>query len=104
MDYSSGDIEIRQTADFAAWFAALRDREASARILVRIRRVSLGALSDVRAVGEGVLELRVHYGPGYRVYLVRRGTSLVILLAGGDKRTQANDIGKARRLARSLEE
>jgi len=104
MDYTSDEIEIRQTQDFASWLTGLRDREARARILARIRRVSLGTLGDVRAVGGGVLELRIHHGPGYRLYLVRGGATLVILLAGGDKRTQSSDIAKARRLARSLEE
>jgi putative addiction module killer protein len=104
MDYTTDGIEVRQTEEYAAWFTRLRDRQARARILTRIRRVSLGTLSDVRPVGEGVLELRIHYGPGYRLYLVRRGEALVILLAGGDKRTQARDIEKAKRLARGLEE
>ena len=95
-------IEIRQTETFAAWFAKLRDRGAKARVLVRIDRLSLGNPGDVRPVGEGVSEMRIDYGPGYRVYFVRRGEQVVVLLAGGDKSSQARDIATALRLARSL--
>jgi putative addiction module killer protein len=95
-------IEIRQTAVYASWFAQLRDRQARARIDVRIRRLSLGNPGDVRPVGEGVSELRIDYGPGYRVYFVQRGSTLVILLAGGDKRTQDQDIRLALELARNV--
>jgi putative addiction module killer protein len=93
-------IEVRQTDEYARWFDGLRDKEARARILVRIRRLSLGNPGDVRPVGEGVWEMRVDYGPGYRIYFV--GELLVILLAGGDKRTQSRDIEVARELARTL--
>jgi len=92
-------IEIRQTEVYASWFARLRDRQARARIDVRIRRLSLGNPGDVRPVGEGVSELRIDYGPGYRVYFVQRGAVLIILLAGGDKRTQDGDIQTAQELA-----
>jgi putative addiction module killer protein len=95
-------IEVRQTTVFADWFENLRDRQARARIDVRIRRLSIGNPGDVEPVGEGVSELRVDYGPGYRVYFVRRGPALVILLAGGDKRTQNRDIRRAIELARSI--
>jgi putative addiction module killer protein len=95
-------IEIRQTELFAAWLRNLRDRQARARIQVRIDRLQLGMTGDVKPVGEGVSELRIDYGPGYRVYFVRRGPELVILLAGGDKRTQERDIKKAIQLARDL--
>jgi len=95
-------IEVRQTEVYADWFAKLRDRQARARINVRIRRLSLGNPGDVRPVGEGVSELRIDYGPGYRVYFVQRGATLVILLAGGDKRTQGRDIELALELARSV--
>ena len=95
-------IEIRQTTDFADWFENLRDRQARSRVDVRIRRLSIGNPGDVEPVGEGVSELRVDYGPGYRVYFVRRGPALVILLAGGDKRTQSRDIRRAIELARSI--
>lgn len=97
-------IEIRQTKVFAAWLRGLRDRKARARIQVRIDRLQLGLAGDVRSVGEGVSELRIDYGPGYRVYFVRRGRELVILLAGGDKRTQDRDIKQAIQLARDLKE
>ena len=95
-------IEIRQTETYARWFARLRDRHARGRIDARIRRLSLGNPGDVRPVGEGVSELRVDYGPGYRIYFIGRGDALVVLLAGGDKRTQDRDIRKALDLARNL--
>jgi len=93
------EIEVRQTDVFAAWFEDLRDREARARISVRIRRLSLGNPGDVKPVGKGVLEMRIDYGPGYRVYFTRRGNALVILLCGGDKRSQNRDITQALILA-----
>jgi putative addiction module killer protein len=93
-------IEIRQTDVFAAWFAGLRDRDARARITVRIRRLSLGNPGDVKPVGAGVSELRIDYGPGYRLYFVRRADIIVVLLCGGDKRTQDRDILRAIDLAR----
>jgi len=95
-------MEIRQTEVYARWFDSLRDRRARARIDVRIRRLSLGNPGDVRPVGEGVSELRIDYGPGYRVYFVQRGPALVVLLAGGDKDTQDRDIRTAIELARDL--
>ena len=95
-------FEIRQTTAFAEWFENLRDRQARSRIDVRIRRLSIGNPGDVEPVGEGVSELRIDYGPGYRVYFVRRGPALVIVLAGGDKRTQNRDIRRAIELARSI--
>ena len=96
--------QICQTKKFARWFGGLRDRQARARILVQIRRLSLGGLGDARRLGGGVLELRVDYGPGYRIYVTRRGQAVFILLAGGDKRTQAADIAKARELVRDLQQ
>jgi putative addiction module killer protein len=95
-------LEVRQTATYSAWFAALKDRNARARIDIRIRRLSLGNPGDVKPVGEGVSELRVNYGPGYRVYFVQRGSECVILLAGGDKSSQDQDIREAKALARDL--
>lgn len=95
-------IEVRQTEEYARWFDGLRDRRARARIDVRIRRLSLGNPGDVKPVGKGVSELRIDYGPGYRVYFVQRGEALIILLAGGDKRTQERDIAKAIKMAREL--
>jgi putative addiction module killer protein len=94
--------QIRQTDEFAAWFAALRDHEARARITARIRRLSLGNPGDVKPVGGGVSELRIDYGPGYRVYFVQRGNTLVVLLCGGDKRTQDRDIKRAIALAEDI--
>jgi len=92
-------IEVRQTAEFAAWFERLRDRQAATRILVRLRRLSLGNPGDVKPVGEGISELRVDYGPGYRIYFQQRGSRLVLLLCAGDKRGQDRDIAAAKALA-----
>ena len=97
-------IEIRQTEEYASWFKRLRNREARARILARIRRLSLGNPGDVKPAGEGVSEMRIDFGPGYRIYFIQRGETLVVLLAGGDKRTQKQDIEKAQELARGLQE
>jgi putative addiction module killer protein len=95
-------VEIRQTDVFENWFADLRDRAARARITARIRRLSLGNPGDVKPVGAGVSEMRIDYGPGYRVYFVARGEAVVILLCGGDKRTQDRDIKHALELAREV--
>ena len=95
-------IEIRQTETFAAWFRNVRDRQLRARVLVRIDRLSLGNPGDAKPVGEGVSELRIDYGPDYRIYFVGRGETMIVLLAGGDKRTQAHDIRIALKLAKSL--
>jgi len=95
-------IEIRKTERYAQWLDGLRDILARARIQVRVERLATGNPGDVKPVGEGVSELRIDYGPGYRVYFTKRGQKLVILLAGGDKRTQATDIKAALRLARNL--
>jgi putative addiction module killer protein len=95
-------IEIRQTEVFADWLRRLRDE--SARIRIRIRRLSPGNFGDVKPVGGGVSELRIDYGPGYRVYLRRRGSFLVLLLAGGTKKTQEADIAKAKQLAKEQDE
>lgn len=95
-------IEIRKTDVFALWLDGLRDIQARARVQVRIERLAAGNPGDVEPVGEGVSELRINYGPGYRVYFKQRGRELIILLAGGDKSTQAKDIKAALRLARNL--
>lgn len=95
-------IEVRQTLPYANWYARLRDRIARARIDARIRRLSLGNVGDAKHVGEGVSELRIDHGPGYRVYFVRQGGTLVVLLAGGDKSSQASDIKLAKSLAKNL--
>jgi len=95
-------IEVRQTEAYGRWISRLRDRQARARINIRVRRLSLGNFGDVRTIGGGVSEIRIDYGPGYRVYFTRRGSALVVLLAGGDKSSQRRDIARARDLAREL--
>jgi putative addiction module killer protein len=95
-------FEIRKTDIFAKWLDGLSDIRARARILVRIERLAGGNPGDVKPVGEGVSELRIDYGPGYRVYYKKQGRSVVVLLAGGDKRTQSRNIKTALRLARNL--
>jgi putative addiction module killer protein len=97
-------VEIRKTDLFAHWLDQLRDTQARARVQARIERLAGGNPGDVEPVGEGVSELRINHGPGYRVYFKQRGRELIILLAGGDKSTQANDIKAALRLARNLSE
>lgn len=93
-------IEVRQTDLFANWLRRLRDEQARARIQIRIRRLTLGNFGDVKPVGSGISELRIDYGPGYRVYLLQRGNELVLLLAGGVKQTQQADIARAKVLAK----
>lgn len=95
-------VEVRETDSFAKWLDGLRDLRARARVQVRIQRLATGNAGDVKPIGEGVSELRIDYGPGYRVYFTRRGNRLILLLAGGDKATQARDIAHAIRLAREL--
>jgi len=95
-------IEIRKTDNFVRWLDGLRDVRARAKVQARIERLAGGNPGDVQPVGEGVSEMRIDFGPGYRVYFKRFGREIVILLAGGDKRTQSADIKTALRLARSL--
>ena len=95
-------IEVRKTEVYTNWLDSLRDVRARARILVRVERLAAGNPGDVRPVGEGVSELRIDYGPGYRVYFTKQGGMIVVLLAGGDKRTQSQDVKTALRLARNL--
>jgi putative addiction module killer protein len=95
-------IEVRQTDEFSGWLRRLRDANAAARIAGRIRRMEMGNPGDSRSVGQGVLEMRIDYGPGYRVYYAHRGAEIVILLCGGDKRTQQQDIKKALKMAETL--
>jgi putative addiction module killer protein len=102
MGYTIIVNEIRKTEAYARWLDGLRDIRARARVLARVERLAAGNPGDVRPIGEGVSELRIDYGPGYRVYFTTRGRTVIILLAGGDKRTQANDIKAALRLARNL--
>jgi putative addiction module killer protein len=97
-----GMIEVRKTEVFGRWLDGLRDIRARARVQVRIERLASGHTGDAKPVGEGVSELRIDYGPGYRVYFTRRASAVVILLAGGDKRTQSADIKTAVRLAKNL--
>jgi len=97
-------IEVRQTEVFANWFANLRDRKAKARVQVRIDRMEVGNFGDVAPVGQGVSEMRIAYGPGYRVYFVQKGPIIVILLCGGDKSSQSSDIIKAKAIANQLED
>lgn len=97
-------ITVHQTEHYARWFSALRDRTARARIDVRIRRLSLGNAGDAKPVGAGVSELRIDHGPGYRVYFVQRGQTLIVLLAGGDKSSQSADIRTALELSRIIQE
>ena len=96
-------IEVRQTERFRKWLTGLRDERARARILKRLDRAQTGNLGDVAAVGGGVSEMRIFYGPGYRIYFVQRGSELIVLLCGGDKSTQAADIDEARAMAKEVE-
>lgn len=96
-------IEVRTTARFTKWFKSLKDRRAKARIQAKIDRVEMGHFGDVASVGEGVSELRIFYGPGYRVYFVQKDALVVILLSGGDKSSQKADIAKAKEIAKQLE-
>lgn len=93
-------IEIIQSETFKNWLSKLKDSQAKARIEARIRRVSLGNLGDVKTLREGISELRIDYGPGYRVYFIQRGPAMIVLLAGGDKCTQSVDIERAILLAK----
>lgn len=96
-------MEIRQTEDYRKWFDKLKDRNARARIDIRLRRLSLRNYGDVKSLGEGVSELKIDYGPGYRVYFTKKGSMMIILLAGGDKTTQTEDIEKAKKLVHEIE-
>jgi putative addiction module killer protein len=97
-------IEVRQTEIFADWFTSLKDRKAKARIQARIDRMEMGHFGDVAPVGQGVSEMRIFYGSGYRVYFVQRGSIVVILLCGGDKSSQTSDINKAKELVKQIED
>jgi hypothetical protein len=96
-------LQIRKTDVYAKWIDNLRDLQGRARILVRVERLAAGNPGDVKPVGSGVAELRIHFGPGYRVYFTQRGSDIVILLAGGDKSSQSTDIQTALQLAKNLE-
>ena len=97
-------LGLRRTSAFEIWLTGLRDRRGRAKIAARIDRLALGHAGDVAPVGQGVSELRLHFGPGYRVYFLRRGTMVVVLLGGGDKATQKRDIAAALEAAANLED
>ena len=102
MRYNLQEFEIRQTEKYSRWFSSLRDRVARAKIDIRIRRLSLGNFGDAKPVREGVCELRINFGPGYRIYFVQYGSKVVLLLAGGDKSSQSRDIATALKLVKLL--
>jgi putative addiction module killer protein len=93
-------VEIRESATFSLWLRSLRDSQTRARIAMRVRRLAFGNYGEVKPVGEGVSELRLDFGPGYRVYFIQRGQVLIVLLCGGDKSTQDRDIADAKKLAK----
>ena len=94
--------EVLQSGEFSGWLRRLKDANAVARIVGRIRRIEMGNPGDTRSVGRGILEMRIDYGPGYRIYYVHRGAQIVVLLCGGDKRTQQQDIKRAQKIAETL--
>jgi len=100
MGYNQDEIVVKQTEQYSKWFSSLRDRVARAKIDIRIRRLSMGNLGDAKPVGGGVSELRINFGPGYRVYFAHRGNKIVLLLAGGDKSSQSRDIETALKLVK----
>ncbi|MDA9463067.1 type II toxin-antitoxin system RelE/ParE family toxin [Bradyrhizobium sp. CCBAU 53415] len=95
---------IRETEQFSSWLSGLRDAVAKAKVLVRVDRLAKGNAGDVKPVGEGISELRIHHGAGYRVYFTQRGEELILLLCGGDKDSQDKDIANAKKIASELEE
>jgi putative addiction module killer protein len=95
---------IKHTEEFTDWFAGIKDGLTRSRLAVRLRKATLGNLGDTRTVGEGVFEMREHFGPGWRMYYIQRGTTLIVMLGGGDKSTQSADIAKAIKLAATLED
>ncbi len=103
-NYGSHPVELLKTDVFDRWLTKLRDARAAARVQARLDRLALGNPGDVKSVGEGVVEMRIDYGPGYRVYYVRRGVLLILLLCAGDKSTQVKDIARAKQMAKALKE
>lgn len=95
---------IKRTAEFDVWFAGIRDSVTKQRLVARLRKAQLGNLGDVKALGAGVYEMREHFGPGWRLYYVKRGALLIVMLGGGGKSTQASDIAKTMKLASLIEE
>jgi putative addiction module killer protein len=96
-------ILLRQTETFSRWLSSLKDRQVQARILSRLDRIAMGNFGDAKSVGEGISEIRIDSGPGYRLYFVRRESAVVLLLCGGDKSTQDRDIARAKELVHTLE-
>lgn len=97
-------LSIKRTDEFNAWLLGLKEGMTHRRLLARLRKASLGNLGDVKSVGSGVFEMREHFGPGWRIYYVQRGTVLIVMLGGGDKSTQVADIARAVKLAETIEE
>ena len=97
-------VTIKRTAEFDAWFAGIRDSVTKQRLVARLRKAQLGNLGDVKALGAGVYEMREHFGPGWRLYYLKRGALLIVMLGGGEKSAQASDIAKAMKLAALIEE
>jgi putative addiction module killer protein len=95
-------FEVRQTKVFISWVAGLKDQRAVARVDVRLRRLALGNMGDVKSLGDGVSEIRIDYGPGYRLYFTKQGDRIVVLLCGGDKKRQSADIERAKKMAKEL--
>lgn len=102
MDYNPSMKTVLKHENFAKWFNALKDKQTKMRIQVRIDRAEIGNYGDCEPVGEGVLELRMHFGSGYRVYFIERGLEIIVLLAGGDKATQSDDIKRAIELSKEI--
>ena len=98
------NMTVRETESFTKWTDSLKDQIAQALIAARIRRISAGNFGDSKSVGDGVSELRINYGPGYRLFFTQRGGEIIILLCGGDKSTQTRDIEAAKRIAKNIEE
>ncbi|WP_080797011.1 type II toxin-antitoxin system RelE/ParE family toxin [Arabiibacter massiliensis] len=96
------ELEVRKTSLFERWMRRMKDVEARTLVAMRIRRLQFGHFGDVRGVGEGVFELRVDHGPGYRIYGIRQGDRVILLLCGGDKGSQAQDVARAKRMAASI--
>ncbi len=99
MVYNIGMVEIVESDTFKRWVRSLRDHSAVTRINARLRNVSIGNFGDTRPIGDGISEMRIHYGPGYRLYFIREGSTVIVLLCGGDKDSQQRDIERAKRLA-----
>ena len=95
-------LEIRRSTIFEAWIRGLKDKTAAAIVARRIQRIAMGNLGDVKSLGDGVSEIRIHHGPGYRVYFTRRGNTVIVLLCGGDKGSQSRDIDQAKALAKEV--